>query len=70
MAAALENTAVLELLIKSGSAIDGRDRHGRTPLLIAAEAGHVEVAAVLIAAGADINASDTGGTTQWRPELK
>jgi len=63
VAAALENTAVLELLIKSGPAIDGRDKRGRTALLVAAEAGHVEVAARLIAAGADVNAIDSSGAT-------
>jgi len=50
--------AEVQRLIGSGAKVDERDGDGRTPLLLATHANHVEAARVLIAAGADVNAKD------------
>ncbi|MEV1171742.1 ankyrin repeat domain-containing protein, partial [Nonomuraea sp. NPDC049784] len=44
---------------------EARDRQRRTALLLAAAADHVEVAKVLVAAGADPNAQDFRHDTPW-----
>lgn len=49
---------VVRTLIADGTAVDIRDRSGRTPLLLATRGDHVEVAKALIDAGADVNAKD------------
>jgi ankyrin repeat protein len=45
-----------ELLAGDGALVNARDKDGSTPLHCAAWKGHVEVAAVLLDAGADLNA--------------
>ena len=40
-----------------------KDNRGKTSLHRAAEKGHKEIAELLIAAGADLNAKDDDGTT-------
>lgn len=50
-------TAVRQLLA-DGAPIDARDGRGRTALLAATHANHVETAKLLIEAGADVNARD------------
>ncbi len=45
-------------LLAAGAAIDARDGEGRTALLLATHANHVEAARVLVEAGADVNAKD------------
>jgi ankyrin repeat protein len=45
------------------ASVDGRDPQGRTPLHLAAGAGHEAIAAQLVAAGADVAAVDAGGQT-------
>ena len=42
-------------LLARGRDVDARDRHGQTALMLAAHAGHREVAGVLIARGARLN---------------
>jgi ankyrin repeat protein len=44
------------MLIENGADVDDRDVHGYTPLLLAIQAGHTDIAKVLIAGGADVNA--------------
>ena len=39
----------------SGVDVNARDRHGQTPLMVAAHRGHLEVVEVLIASGADLD---------------
>lgn len=56
------NTEIVRLFLSGGMSPDLRDQ-GFTPLLDAARTGHEEVASVLIAAGADINAADAYGVT-------
>ncbi|WP_165227137.1 ankyrin repeat domain-containing protein [Aquisphaera insulae] len=47
---------VIRDLVHERADIEARDDEGRTPLLIAAEAGHVAAVRALIEAGADVNA--------------
>ena len=57
-AAATGDVAAIAALIAASTDIDGRDGHGRTPLMVAAYRGDKAVAGALIAAGADVNAFD------------
>lgn len=50
-------------LIARGAALDMRNAHDSTPLLIAARNGHEHVADMLIQAGASLNAQDAEGST-------
>ena len=61
-AAEAGNAQEVRRLLATGVAIETRDNRkttrGRTPLLLAAGNGHVETVAALLAAGADLNATD------------
>lgn len=57
-AAAANDTARVESLLKDGARVDARDGSERTALLVATHADAVDAARVLIAAGADVNAKD------------
>ncbi|MGE3874981.1 MAG: ankyrin repeat domain-containing protein [Parvibaculaceae bacterium] len=57
-AAARNDAALIETLLKQGARVDARDGSGRTALLVATQADAVEAAQALIAAGADVNAKD------------
>jgi uncharacterized protein len=57
-AAAANDTARIETLLKSGTRVDARDSAGRTALLVATHTDAIDAAAALIAAGADVNAKD------------
>jgi hypothetical protein len=48
----------VERVLERGASVRGRDGDGRTALTAAAFGNHVDVARVLIAAGADVNAKD------------
>lgn len=42
-------------LLRSGTDVNARDRHGQTALMLAAHHGHGEIAAILVEAGADLD---------------
>ena len=52
------DAAQIQVLLSRGADIDARDEAGRTALLIATHGNRIEVARVLIKAGADVNAKD------------
>jgi uncharacterized protein len=52
---------VVTYLLDAGAHIDDRDDRGRTALMIAAEGGHAEVAALLLGRGADPALKDKAG---------
>ncbi|MFG2598625.1 ankyrin repeat domain-containing protein [Streptomyces sp. NPDC048462] len=51
--------------IEGGARVDVRDEELRTPLLLAVHGEHVEVARLLVAAGADPNAQDRREESPW-----
>jgi ankyrin repeat protein len=59
----LEALAAAEALVDAGAAIDARDARGRTALHYAAATGYTDVAKMLAAHGADLNAADEDGVT-------
>lgn len=52
---------VVEYLLDAEAHVDDRDARGRTALMIAAEGGHAEIAALLLARGADPSLKDKAG---------
>jgi ankyrin repeat protein len=52
---------VVSYLLDAGAHIDDRDDRGRTALMIAAEGGHPEIAALLLKRGADPSLKDKAG---------
>ncbi|GHA82368.1 ankyrin repeat domain-containing protein [Cognatilysobacter bugurensis] len=58
-----DDPAGVQLLLRQKARVDARDTHGRTALHEAALAGHVEIARVLLAAGADAGVADLQGRT-------
>ncbi len=52
---------VVKYLLDAGARIDDRDSRGRTALMIAAEGGRAEIAALLLARGADPSLKDQAG---------
>jgi hypothetical protein len=53
---------MLAYMLEAGkSKVDVTDEYGNTPLILAAQIGHVEVVKILIAAGANLRASDKHG---------
>jgi len=56
-----EAIKVVTYLLDAGAHIDDRDVRGRTALMIAAEGGRAEVAALLLARGADPSLKDKAG---------
>ena len=51
--------------LEAGADLEQRDARGRTALLVAASLDHVEVAEVLVAAGASADAADDERYTPW-----
>ncbi|AND70620.1 hypothetical protein ATSB10_31660 [Dyella thiooxydans] len=49
--------------LESGRPVDCRDSIGRTPLMIAAQKGYLDLCALLLQRGADIHAKDNSGNT-------
>lgn len=64
-AAALGDKAAAVAALNAGAAMDARDAALQTPLLIAVQHDHRDVAAHLIARGADINAVAANEDTPW-----
>jgi ankyrin repeat protein len=56
------NLPALRTLLKSNDA-NTRDKRGTTPLMYAAESGSIDAVRVILAAGADVNASNDFGAT-------
>ncbi|WP_344579531.1 ankyrin repeat domain-containing protein [Streptomyces lunalinharesii] len=59
------DTDAVRAALDGGAAVDTRDAHRRTPLLLAALGDHVTAAEVLVAAGADPNAQDDRDDSPW-----
>ncbi len=57
-AAAAGDVGSIRRLISAGASAESRDRHGRTPLMVAGYKGNHAAAEALISAGADLNALD------------
>ncbi len=57
-AAAAADTAAVRQLLADGAAVDPVDAAGRTPLVVASYAADLELAGVLVEAGADVNRQD------------
>ncbi len=51
----------VKALLERGAAIDSVDNYGHTPLMMAAQAGHLDVYAFLVAHGANIHRKDKEG---------
>jgi ankyrin repeat protein len=69
-AAMHEAEEVLKLLLAVGAPVDTRDKHQATPLIaFCIREGpwtkNVQIPAILLSAGADINAKDEDGRTPW-----
>eukprot|EP01047_Picozoa_sp_COSAG01_P028911 COSAG01_NODE_1962_length_8790_cov_10.999540_7_plen_193_part_00 len=63
--AASGNTAVLELMIEGGAALDAKDAAGNTALIAAAMAEQRDCVEILLRAGADPNGANMSG--EWTP---
>lgn len=50
----------VQLLLSAGADVNASDRDGYTPVMRAAEKGHLSVVKVLLAAGANVNVSQGG----------
>ena len=64
-AAAQGDADTVRAALDAGAAVDIRDDHRRTPLLLAALGDHVAAAEALVAAGADPNAQDDRHDSPW-----
>jgi len=75
-AAGLENGVFVRILLDAGARVDARSVSGWTPLSIACNAGALEAAKLLVAAGADIDAKNGEGYSAYgripgtAPELR
>ena len=58
-AAAVGDVAAIKSLVAAGADVNGRDAHGRTPLIVATFQRNYDAAGELIAAGADVNALES-----------
>ena len=64
IAASLGRAGICSTLLKYGAKADAREHsHGATPLAVACQNGHQRVVAVLLGAGADVNAQRDDGAT-------
>ncbi|XP_076812231.1 uncharacterized protein LOC143459131 isoform X1 [Clavelina lepadiformis] len=56
-----ESEDVIKLLLEDGAQINANDAFGKTPLMLAASHGHLEVVKLLLSKGADTSVHDTKG---------
>jgi len=68
------NIEAVKQHLTAGTDVDARDAEDKTPLQHAAYWGHKEIAELLIAEGADVNAKDNASTTtldwaKYKPEI-
>jgi ankyrin repeat protein len=64
-AAGRDNAGGVTAALDAGAAIDARDNHGQTALLLAVQHGNLRLARDLIGRGADINAQALNQDTPW-----
>ena len=57
------NIEVVKQHLAAGTDVNAKNRHGNSPLQLAALMGHKEIVELLIAKGADVNAKDADGGT-------
>jgi ankyrin repeat protein len=63
----LGDAEALEKLLSMGVSVDATDDYlGRTPLIVAAMGGHIQIVAILLAKGADVRVRDMEGWTAMR----
>jgi hypothetical protein len=62
-AAASGDAAQTTVLLNQGAALDARDDHGRTPLMLAVMQGRLDVVRLLLNRGADPTIADSAGLT-------
>lgn len=55
--------ACVQLMLDRGANVNARSKHGKTPLMMAADHGHTEIVSLLLNAGADMEARDEYGFT-------
>ena len=58
IAAIADEGDLVDVGLRLGAAIEDRDRHGRTPLLVAARGGNLDTFVRLVERGADLDARD------------
>jgi ankyrin repeat protein len=66
----LNDTRVLEILIRSGADVNAGNNEGETPLMIAALKGNPDNVKLLLNAGANINARDQRGETPLKHAME
>ena len=64
------NIKAVKQHLAAGTDVNTKDKHGRTPLLMAAWWDHKEIAKLLIGAGADVNAIADGDVTPLDLSIK
>lgn len=64
-AAAADDVTMLQGLLENHPDLEFRDRHGRTPLLVATRNGAINTARLLMQMGADVNAKDQMGDSPY-----
>jgi ankyrin repeat protein len=62
-AARVNDTAIIDLLLRAGANVDQLNSVKQTALFVAAESGHLDAVKRLLAGGANVNARDGDGTT-------
>jgi ankyrin repeat protein len=60
-----QNGRMVQLLLEAGAAVNDRSKDGGTALMRAASSGDLEAVKALVAAGADLNATDDNGETAF-----